>query len=107
MMTLSLHEGNPGHHLQGSHSIESPNMPFFRRAMEDRNYFQAPSRFPMNTAFTEGWGLYSESLGFDLDLFGDPYDRWDGRFDSYSGSSKKIISNRLLSREFMGYNFVY
>ncbi|KAG7165873.1 hypothetical protein Hamer_G026824, partial [Homarus americanus] len=44
MMTLSLHEGNPGHHLQGSHSMESPKIPFFRRVMEDRNYWQAPSR---------------------------------------------------------------
>ncbi|XP_037803115.1 uncharacterized protein LOC119597599 [Penaeus monodon] len=76
ILTLSLHEGNPGHHLQGSHSLESPSMPFFRRVMEDRNYYQAPSRFPMNTGFLEGWGLYSESLGFDLGLFGDPYDRY-------------------------------
>ncbi|XP_042863033.1 uncharacterized protein LOC122247652 [Penaeus japonicus] len=76
IMTLSLHEGNPGHHLQGSHSLESPNMPFFRRVMEDRNYYQAPSRFPMNTGFLEGWGLYSESLGFDMGLFSDPYDRY-------------------------------
>ncbi|ROT77241.1 hypothetical protein C7M84_004121 [Penaeus vannamei] len=76
IMTLSLHEGNPGHHLQGSHSLESSSMPFFRRVMEDRNYYQAPSRFPMNTGFLEGWGLYSESLGFDLGLFGDPYDRY-------------------------------
>ncbi|XP_047490586.1 uncharacterized protein LOC125040119 [Penaeus chinensis] len=76
IMTLSLHEGNPGHHLQGSHSLESSSMPFFRRVMEDRNYYQAPSRFPMNTGFLEGWGLYSESLGFDMGLFGDPYDRY-------------------------------
>ncbi|XP_063599447.1 uncharacterized protein LOC134775775 [Penaeus indicus] len=76
IMTLSLHEGNPGHHLQGSHSLESPSMPYFRRVMEDRNYYQAPSRFPMNTGFLEGWGLYSESLGFDMGLYGDPYDRY-------------------------------
>lgn len=79
MMTLSLHEGNPGHHLQGSHSIESLNTPYFRRVNEDRNYCHAPSRFPLNTAFGEGWGLYAESLGFDMDLFGDLYDRCVGR----------------------------
>ncbi len=76
MMTLSLHEGNPGHHLQGSHSIESPTMPFFRRVMEDRNYCHSPSRFPINTAYVEGWGLYAESLGFDMNLYEDLYDRW-------------------------------
>ncbi|KAG7175290.1 uncharacterized protein LOC121858445 [Homarus americanus] len=75
MMTLSLHEGNPGHHLQGSHSMESPKIPFFRRVMEDRNYWQAPSRFPINTAYLEGWGLYAENLGFDMDLFKNPYIR--------------------------------
>lgn len=76
MMTLSLHEGNPGHHLQGSHSLESPNIPFFRRAMEDRNYGISPSRFPMNTAFIEGWGLYSEAIGFDMDMYENLYERY-------------------------------
>ncbi|KAK4315043.1 hypothetical protein Pmani_013714 [Petrolisthes manimaculis] len=75
MRTLSMHEGNPGHHLQGSHSIESSNMPYFRRVTDDRNYYQAPSRFPMFTAFIEGWGLYAESLGYEMSLYDDPYDR--------------------------------
>ncbi|RXG56509.1 hypothetical protein Avbf_08583 [Armadillidium vulgare] len=70
MLTLSLHEGDPGHHLQGSHAIESPDYPFFRRVMEDRNYGMAPSRFPMYTYYVEGWGLYAESLGFDMNLYG-------------------------------------
>lgn len=75
MITLSLHEGNPGHHLQGSHSIESPNFPYFRRVMEDRNYGMAPSRFPIYTYYVEGWGLYAEKLGFDMGLYDNPFDR--------------------------------
>lgn len=75
MMTLSLHEGNPGHHLQTSYSIESPDFPFFRRAMEDRNYGMSPSRFPIYTYYVEGWALYSEALGFDMNLYGDSLDR--------------------------------
>ncbi|CAL4121632.1 unnamed protein product [Meganyctiphanes norvegica] len=30
----------------------------------------------MNTAFIEGWGLYAEAVGFDLELFEDPYERY-------------------------------
>jgi len=76
MISLSLHETNPGHHLQGSYMVESTGLPSFRKVMEDRIYAQTPSRFPINTAYTEGWGLYSESLGFDLNLYNDPLDRY-------------------------------
>lgn len=76
MISLSLHETNPGHHLQGSYMVENKGLPNFRKVMEDRIYSQTPSRFPINTAYTEGWGLYSESLGFDLNLYTDPLDRY-------------------------------
>lgn len=38
MMTLALHEGNPGHHLQGSFAIDMSNVPKFRQMMEDRRW---------------------------------------------------------------------
>ena len=76
MISLTLHETIPGHHLQGSYMLEKKEWPMFRKVMEDRIYSQAPSRFPINTAYTEGWGLYSETLGFDLDLYSNPLDRY-------------------------------
>eukprot|EP00088_Acartia_fossae_P029105 TRINITY_DN2991_c1_g1_i3.p1 TRINITY_DN2991_c1_g1~~TRINITY_DN2991_c1_g1_i3.p1 ORF type:complete len:293 (+),score=91.53 TRINITY_DN2991_c1_g1_i3:1-879(+) len=76
MISLTLHETIPGHHLQGSYMLERKDWPTFRKVMEDRIYSQVPSRFPINTAYTEGWGLYSESLGFDLDLYTNPLDRY-------------------------------
>ena len=78
MVSLTLHESLPGHHLQGTYMQVQEGWPMFRKVMEDRVYSQAPSRFPINTAYVEGWGLYSETLGFDLGLYSDPMDRWGG-----------------------------
>jgi len=60
--TLALHEGVPGHHYQISLVQEDASLPDLLR------YRLAPA-----TAYSEGWGLYAESLGKDLGLFTDPY----------------------------------
>ncbi|MDP5071773.1 MAG: DUF885 domain-containing protein, partial [Congregibacter sp.] len=58
--SLSYHEGVPGHHMQISIQQELDNIPRFR----------ANGRY---TAFSEGWGLYSELLGKEMGGYADPY----------------------------------
>jgi len=65
--TLTLHEGIPGHHYQITLALEDDSLP-------DNLRYGSP------TAFAEGWGLYSESLGPELGLFTDPY-QWFGHLD--------------------------
>ncbi len=57
---IAYHEGNPGHHMQISIAQELEDIPRFRTQY---GY----------TAFSEGWGLYAESLGKDMGFFEDPY----------------------------------
>ena len=56
---VAYHEGIPGHHLQISIAQELTGLPEFRKYL---GY----------TAFTEGWGLYSERLGKDIGFYQDP-----------------------------------
>ncbi len=57
---LFYHEGIPGHHLQRAIQTELKDLPAFRR-------------FGGFTAYSEGWGLYSEKLASDMGLYADPY----------------------------------
>ena len=58
MTTLFLHEGQPGHHFQGSLAQELP--------------LTRLQRFWFYDAYGEGWGLYAETLGHELGLYEDP-----------------------------------
>jgi uncharacterized protein (DUF885 family) len=60
MEALAYHEGIPGHHMQLAIMQELEGVPSFRR-------------FGGVTAYTEGWGLYSEYLPLEMGFYDDPY----------------------------------
>ena len=60
MEALAYHEGIPGHHMQLAISQELTGIPKFRK-------------YGGYTAYTEGWGLYSEFLPKEMGFYVDPY----------------------------------
>ena len=60
MEALAYHEGIPGHHMQIAIAQELEGLPKFRK-------------FGRFTAYTEGWGLYSEYVPKEIGLYSDPY----------------------------------
>ncbi|NMP32805.1 DUF885 domain-containing protein [Thalassotalea sp. M1531] len=60
MEALAYHEGIPGHHMQIALKQELEGIPKFRK-------------FGRYTAYTEGWGLYSEMIPKEIGFYQDPY----------------------------------
>ncbi|MEE3290408.1 MAG: DUF885 domain-containing protein [Pseudomonadota bacterium] len=60
---LTAHEAVPGHHQQNAIASEIEGVPEFRKVL---GY----------SAFGEGWGLYSEKLAIDMDIYENEYEHF-------------------------------
>ncbi|MFL6158638.1 MAG: DUF885 domain-containing protein, partial [Marmoricola sp.] len=60
--SMAFHEGIPGHHLQIAIASELTGVPEIRKHLN-------------NSAYAEGWGLYSERLADEMQLYGSSLDR--------------------------------
>jgi uncharacterized protein (DUF885 family) len=84
--TTAYHEGVPGHHMQIAISQELPTIPPFRQQGG-------------NTAYEEGWALYSEDLGREVGFYQDPYQLYGHYQDEMLRAIRLVVDTGLHSKK--------
>lgn len=79
---LTLHECAPGHSLQIGIQSEQKSLPRFRKYV----YFSSTG---------EGWGLYSEWLGYELGIYRTPYERFGAQSYEMWRAARLVIDTGI------------
>ena len=77
LQSMAFHEGIPGHHLQLAIASELSDVPEFRKHIH-------------NSAYAEGWGLYTERLSDEMGLYSSAVDRM-GMFSADSMRACRLV----------------
>ena len=78
MTSTFLHEAIPGHHYQISLQQENTSLPKFRR-------------FSWYGAYGEGWAHYTETLGYQLGVYNDPYQHFGALSDQMLRAIRLVV----------------
>jgi len=79
---LTLHECVPGHSFQAALAEEGKSLPRFRRNI----YF---------SGYGEGWGLYSEYLGYEMGIYRTPYERFGAQSYEMWRAARLVIDTGI------------
>jgi uncharacterized protein (DUF885 family) len=80
LATTSYHEASPGHHFQSAIEQEAVDRAAIRRFAAEL----------VSSAFVEGWGLYSERLADEMQLYADGYERL-GMLDMQAFRAARLV----------------
>ncbi|XP_076443703.1 uncharacterized protein LOC143282097 isoform X2 [Babylonia areolata] len=100
MVSLTLHEAFPGHHMQAIYQLNT-DLPKFQKFNDFSEMYDVPYKFPVFMVFSEGWGLYAEYLGEEMGVYANDYEMMGRYGDEIFRACRLVVDTGL---HFMGWS---